>query len=182
MKKNKKTKIVCTIGPKTADKKSITKLIASGMTMARLNGSHNTLDWHKSTIRRIRDVDNYLPILFDLPGRKIRTSKDNGNYTFQENDSVIFTTDQSYKGKTKVVVNYSKLHLDLKAGDVILADDGTLKFEVIEVKANDIFCKANVSGVLKPAKGINVPYIKMSAPLVSAKDKKNIPPSLPISS
>ena len=64
-----KTKIVCTIGPKTADVQSIEKLIDSGMTMARLNGSHNTLDWHIGMIHLIREVDCYLPILFDLPGQ-----------------------------------------------------------------------------------------------------------------
>ena len=167
MTKKNKTKIVCTIGPKTEDVPSISRLIEAGMTMARLNGSHNNLDWHIAVIKRIREVDPYLPILFDLPGRKIRTSQSNKNLAFDKQDQVVFTTDQRYSGFNKVVINYEKLHLDLKAGDTLLADDGTLKFTVLEIRGVDIFCQADVSGVLKPAKGINVPYIKMSAPLVS---------------
>ena len=165
-----KTKIVCTIGPKTADVQSIEKLIDSGMTMARLNGSHNTLDWHIGMIHLIREVDCYLPILFDLPGRKIRTGKENQDCAFKKNDQICFTTDQNYQGSGKILVNYEKLHLDLKSGDTVLADDGTLKFSVISVQGKDILCLAEVTGVLKAAKGINVPYIKMSAPLVSEKD------------
>ncbi|MDB4188294.1 pyruvate kinase [bacterium] len=174
MTKKNKTKIVCTIGPKTEDVPSISRLIEAGMTMARLNGSHNNLDWHIAVIKRIREVDPYLPILFDLPGRKIRTSQSNKNLAFDKQDQVVFTTDQHYSGFNKVVINYEKLHLDLKAGDTLLADDGTLKFTVLEIRGVDIFCQADVSGVLKPAKGINVPYIKMSAPLVSEKDSARI--------
>ena len=139
-----------------------------------LNGSHNTLDWHISVIKRIREVDPYLPILFDLPGRKIRTSQGNEDLAFEKGDRVVFTTDQEYSGLDKVVVNYEKLHLDLKAGDNLLADDGTLKFTVSDIRSDDIVCRADVSGVLKPSKGINVPYIKMSAPLISDKDSARI--------
>lgn len=170
MKNKNKTKIVCTIGPKTDDSISIKKLIKNGMTMARLNGSHNTLDWHIRTIKLIRKIDPYLPIIFDLPGRKIRTAKSNQNYFFNKNETIIFTTNNKYKGNEKILVNYEKLHLDLKKRDTILADDGTLKFTVTSIKGNDIFCKSHLSGVLKPSKGINVPYIKMRSPLVSKKD------------
>ena len=174
MSNKNKTKIVCTIGPKTNDIKSIKKLIKSGMTMARLNGSHNTLDWHIDTIKVIRKIDPYLPIIFDLPGRKIRTAKNIQDLIFKKNDKVVFTTNQNYIGTEKVLVNYEKLHLDLNKGDTVLADDGTLKFIVTSVQGRDISCKACVSGILKAAKGINVPYIKMRSPLVSKKDSKNI--------
>jgi len=169
-----KTKIVCTIGPKTNDKSSIEKLIKSGMTMARLNGSHNSLEWHVETINLIRKVDPYLPILFDLPGRKIRTAKGNSDLCFNKNDVIVLTTDENNKSKNKVLVNYNKLHLDLQEGDTILADDGTLKFKVIAINGKDISCLTEVSGILKAAKGINVPYIKMRSPLVSDKDIANI--------
>ena len=57
MKNKNKTKIVCTIGPITDDPISIKKLIKNGMSMARLNGSHNTLDWHIRTIKLIRKME-----------------------------------------------------------------------------------------------------------------------------
>ena len=54
-KKINKTKIVATIGPKTANKKKLLQLFNAGMTIARLNGSHNTLEWHSNTIELIKN-------------------------------------------------------------------------------------------------------------------------------
>ena len=50
----KYTKIVATIGPETASPKKINSLYKAGMDVARLNGSHNSLEWHKKTINKLR--------------------------------------------------------------------------------------------------------------------------------
>ena len=50
---SQKTKIVATIGPNTANPSMLKKMYSAGMSLARLNGSHNTLDWHESTIKLI---------------------------------------------------------------------------------------------------------------------------------
>ena len=48
------TKIVATIGPETASTNKLKSLFKAGMDIARLNGSHNSLDWHREVIKRIR--------------------------------------------------------------------------------------------------------------------------------
>ena len=50
----KRTKIIATIGPNTANSKMLSKMYNAGMSIARLNGSHNTLDWHAKTIKLIK--------------------------------------------------------------------------------------------------------------------------------
>ena len=50
-----RTKIVATIGPKVSDRKNLIKLYKAGMAIARLNGSHNNLDWHEKTIKLLKD-------------------------------------------------------------------------------------------------------------------------------
>ena len=67
------TKIVATIGPATCRRDDLLALHKAGMSVARLNGSHNSLDWHQSTIELIQDLLPDVPILLDIPGRKIRT-------------------------------------------------------------------------------------------------------------
>ena len=67
----KKTKIVATIGPNTANKNSLKKMFAAGMTVARLNGSHNTLQWHQNVIKLIKETLPECPILLDIPGKKL---------------------------------------------------------------------------------------------------------------
>src|ERR1043165_2944165 len=128
----KRTKIVCTIGPRTESAEGIAALADAGMDIARLNGSHNTLDWHKATIARIRKVVPNVPILLDIPGRKIRTGTLAHEPTFAVGAIVVLTTDTSHDGRVKVPVNYAGLHNDLRADNVILADDGTLRFVVVK--------------------------------------------------
>ena len=50
----KRTKIVATIGPKTANANMLKKMYNAGMSLARLNGSHNSLKWHDETIKLIK--------------------------------------------------------------------------------------------------------------------------------
>ena len=51
---NRKTKIVATIGPKVANKTKLEEMYKTGMSVARLNGSHNNLDWHAKVINLIK--------------------------------------------------------------------------------------------------------------------------------
>ncbi|MCX5749193.1 MAG: pyruvate kinase [Candidatus Saganbacteria bacterium] len=169
-----KTKIVCTIGPASCDRKTLEKLAKAGMNVARLNGSHNTLDWHEKSIKLIRSVDKNIPILLDLPGRKIRTAKFKHTYKLKNGKTIIFTSVKGYKSSDKVAVNYSGLHRDLKRGNIILADDGTLKFRVVEVKGTNVFCRILTDGELKGGKGLNVPYVKVNTPLITEDDKRLI--------
>src|SRR5262249_5268125 len=69
-----RTPFICTIGQKVADAGSIRRLAASGMSIARVNGSHGTIDDVRALVRALkRDLPKGIPILLDLPGNKIRT-------------------------------------------------------------------------------------------------------------
>ena len=66
-----RTKIVATIGPKSANSNTLKMMYKAGMSLARLNGSHNSLDWHSNTKKLIRRVLPNFPILLDIPGKKL---------------------------------------------------------------------------------------------------------------
>ena len=167
-----KTKVIATIGPKTCSEIYIKKLCKAGMNVARLNGSHNILNWHLQTIKKLKKIVPAIPILFDMPGKKIRTCQLKHEPRFKKNDVIILTTDTGYKGTDKVPINKDDLHLYLKKNDTIFADDGTLCFVVIKISENDIYCRAKNSGKLKSAKGINVPHVKLGKDKLSIKEKK----------
>lgn len=169
-----KTRIVCTIGPTTCSEEALLGLYDRGMNVIRLNGSHNTKEWHREVIRRARNLLPNTPILLDLPGRKIRTTKLNLVHKFLANEEIILTTDPDTEDIGRVPVNYQYLHLDVKVGDKILADDGILEFSVKEISGQDIKLETKSAGELKSSKGINVPHVRVKTPLVNERDKELI--------
>jgi pyruvate kinase len=168
-----KVRIVATLGPKTNSKSIINELVLAGVNIFRLNGSHNTLSWHEKTIKRIQKIVPNIPILMDIPGKKIRTLMLKNEPSFNIGDEIILTTDLN-AGSGKVKVGYNRLHKDLSKGDVVLADDGTLKFYVKKIKNNDIYLIAETDGTLRSRKGINVPNIELNMPLVTNDDKEMV--------
>ena len=53
----RRTKIICTIGPKSSSTEMLATLAAGGMNVARLNMSHGDHEWHKTVINRIRKLN-----------------------------------------------------------------------------------------------------------------------------
>lgn len=169
-----RTRIVATIGPASSTPQILKEMASAGMGIARLNGSHNNLDWHRKTIELLRKTLPEVPILLDIPGRKIRTAQLQNEPSFKIGETIILTTDQIYSGTEKVLINNARLHEDLKPGDVIFADDGTLKFIVDSIDKTDIFCRAETPGQLKSRKGINVPYVQLRGQPVTNRDGEMI--------
>lgn len=167
-------KIVVTIGPAIADAKSLRALARAGLGLARLNGAHNTVDWHRQAIRTIRETLPETPILLDIPGNKIRVGTLAVAPRFAKGDTVILTTDPRHDGSRKVPLDDKTLHKYLKVGATILADDGTLRFTVKRIEGRDIHCKAETNGILQSAKGINVPNLVPRRSSVGARDRRLI--------
>lgn len=163
-------KIVATIGPRTDNAVAIRELLDAGMSVARLNGSHSDLAWHAAAIATLRTTAPTVPILFDIPGRKIRTRKLAHEPYFDVGDTIVLTTSDAYDGREKVPVDWIGLHEYVKRGDTIFADDGTIWFTVMKMEGSDIICRAETAGTLRSTKGINVPSIRMPAGPISARD------------
>ena len=173
----KKTKIVCTIGPKTESVETLKELLRTGMNMMRLNFSHGDHEEHGKRIQNFRQAKAETGIraalLLDNKGPEIRTIKLEGG-----KDAVIvagqyftITTDKTVIGNNKIVaVTYEGLTTDLKAGDTVLIDDGLLEFTVKEVVGNEVRCVAVNNGELGENKGVNLPNVAVNLPALSEKD------------
>ncbi len=166
--------VIATIGPVSNSPEKLIALHRAGMTVARLNGSHGSLEWHQGVIEVIRRTLPELPILLDIPGRKIRTTQLKTEPSFAVGDRLTLTTDLSYDGQLKVPVNYDQFHLRLRSGTRIYADDGTLSFIVEKIQDRDVVVIAETSGTLKSRKGINVPEINLGQQLVTPRDHEMI--------
>lgn len=168
------TRVVATIGPASDNAETLKKLHEAGMSVARLNGSHNKPEWHAETVKLLRNTVPDVPVLLDIPGRKIRTLQLAHEPSFKSGDTIILTTDISHDGLKKVPVGYDRLHEKLSTGDGVFADDGTLSFVVEKIQGRDIYLRANMDGTLRSRKGINVPGIDLGQSLVTDKDRAMI--------
>lgn len=169
MNKMRKTKIVVTIGPQSLEEGMIEKLNFAGMDIARLNGSHNSLEWHRNAIEIIRKKAPKLPILIDLPGKKIRTLE--VSLDLQIGSRFLLTNNITVISDVPMVgTNYPDLARAIKVGTIFYADDGTLKFQVIDSSKNGILCESLSIGTLKSKKGLNFPQQLLNIPPVRERD------------
>ncbi|MCE0494151.1 pyruvate kinase PykF [Vibrio salinus] len=177
----KKTKIVCTIGPKTESLEKLTELVEAGMNVMRLNFSHGDYEEHGNRIKNFRQVmantGKTLAILLDTKGPEIRTIKLEGgkDVDLVAGQEFTFTTDSSVIGdKNKVAVTYADFASDLSVGNTILVDDGLLEMEVIGLTDKEVKCTVLNNGALGENKGVNLPGVKVSLPALSEKDKNDL--------
>lgn len=177
----KKTKIVCTIGPKTESVETLKTLLQSGMNVMRLNFSHGDYEEHGARIVNFRQAKKETGIraalLLDTKGPEIRTIKLEGgkDVSIVAGQTFTFTTDKTVIGnQSKVAVTYEGFARDLKAGDMVLVDDGLLAMTVTKVSGNEVECVAENSGDLGENKGINLPNVKVNLPALAEKDIEDL--------
>ncbi|MFO6425140.1 pyruvate kinase PykF [Motilimonas sp. KMU-193] len=177
----RKTKIVCTIGPKSESKEMLTKLVANGMNVMRLNFSHGDFDEHGGRINTIREVSELtgkkVAILLDTKGPEIRTIKlEGGNdVALVAGQEFSLTTDASVVGNNKVVaVTYPGLTKDLSVGNTVLLDDGLIALKVVAITDTEVKCEVQNNGELGENKGVNLPGVSVKLPALSEKDKADL--------
>ena len=170
---NNLTKIIATIGPASCDKRNIKKIVNSDISVVRLNGSHNTLAWHKKTIADIRSLNKNIPILFDIPGEKIRIDKQLEDIIFFKGDRIIFSKTKIKKDKNVILTN-DKFYKNIKLSMRFSADDGNLIFKVKKISKTYVEVISLNNGKLTSRKGINIPnlFSGVENNTISIKQKK----------
>ena len=176
----KKTKIICTLGPNADDEAVMRQLVVNGMDVARFNFSHGDHGEHKKRFRLWREVaeEEGIPVaaLLDTKGPEIRTGtlKDGKKITLTAGNEIILTTEEIAGDERMIHINYSGLHEDVAAGNVILIDDGLIELSVERVEKERIHCRIINGGELGERKGVNVPNVKIKLPALTDKDKEDI--------
>ncbi len=175
----KRTKIICTIGPACSDEATLTGMIQAGMNVARLNFSHGTYEEHLARIELIRTVRDKLglpvPILLDTKGpeyriRTFRTHK----VMVEEGQRFVFTTRDVEGDENCVSVSYKNLAAELNVGDIILVNDGLVKFRVREKTETDLICDTLIGGELSDRKSMSFPDKVLHQVYLSEQDKADL--------
>jgi len=177
----RRTKILTTLGPATDSPKVMAEMIRAGADVVRVNFSHGKAEEHANRVRMVREaaqaVGKWVGVLGDLQGPKIRIERfAEGRVQLTEGDE--FALDVSLgreDGTARAVgVAYKNLPNDVRAGDVLLLNDGQIVLEVLSVTGPRIETKVVVGGELSDHKGINRQGGGLSAGALTDKDRADV--------
>jgi pyruvate kinase len=173
------TKIVATLGPSTSETEVLTRLIAAGVNVVRLNFSHGKAEDHIGRAQVVREIAAKLAlpvaIMVDLQGPKIRVGKfEKNKVNLNPGQHFILDANCEVGNEERVGLDYKELPNDVTPGAVLLLDDGRLVLDVERVVGSEIHTKVRVGGVLSNNKGINRQGGGLSAPALTAKDMEDI--------
>ena len=169
------TKIVATLGPASSSQDVLTRMLAAGVDVVRLNFSHGTAADHEQRARLVRGaaaaLGREVAVMADLQGPKIRIGKlAEGKIALKAGQGFVLDADCELGNAERAGLDYKELPRDVEPGAVLLLDDGLIRLHVESVAGNQIMTRVEVGGILSNNKGINRLGGGLTAPALTAKD------------
>jgi pyruvate kinase len=175
----RKVKIVATVGPSCSDVASLSRLVAAGVNVFRMNFSHGSHEEHEARYRAIREIEaqsgSPLGVLVDLQGPKLRLG-------VLPDDGIAIAPGQQLRlglaadadDAALIELPHPEILAVLSAGSTLLVDDGRVKLEVLECDGKQALVKVIAGHSLSSRKGINVPDIELPIPSMTPKDREDV--------
>ena len=167
--------IVCTIGPASRRMSVLERMAKSGMTIARLNLAHGSLDEHRRDIRTLAKVSarvgKKIRILMDLPGPKIRIGELRAQPVMLKTGREVTLTTRRVLGTGRLIpVVFERLPKSVSRGGTIYINDGFIQLEVLAISGTEVRCRVIIGGAVLSRKGVNLPGAKILDDAVSDED------------
>ncbi|MFC4254165.1 pyruvate kinase [Altererythrobacter xixiisoli] len=177
--RNRKVKILATIGPTSCDPDVMRRLFRAGADAFRFNMSHGDHEFHARNFATVRALEKQfnrpIAILCDLQGPKLRVG------TFADGQAIIghgarfaFDRDPTPGDATRVFLPHPELFNLLDKGQRLLINDGKIRLRVVDARPEQILCQAEVGGVISDRKGVNVPDVEVPIPALTEKDRRDL--------
>jgi len=172
-----KTKIVCTIGPASDDRRVLERMIRKGMDIARLNFAHGDFESHARSIERIRAAASKackrVAIMADLPGPKMRVGILATEPIQLVRGRMITLTSRDVLGDSeRISVSFPGLSSAAHPGSVIFLNDGFIRLKVEETSEDEVRCRVVVGGELRSHKGVNLPGADLGISAITDDDRR----------
>lgn len=179
MRRQRKAKIVATLGPASTDIDVIRQLFEAGADVFRLNFSHGSHDDHKRRYDAVRQVEaetgRPIAVLADLQGPKLRIGTfAAGKVAVKAGDAFVLDSDPSPGDATRVHLPHPELFRVAAPGQSLLIDDGKVQLKIEAVASGSIATRVVNHGTLSDRKGVNVPDAVIPIPALTEKDRKDL--------
>lgn len=179
MRRNRKTKILATLGPASNTHEHIRTLFMAGADMFRINMSHTpheTLARLVGVVRRVEtEVGRPIGILVDLQGPKLRLGKlPGGERMLETGGRIALVRSETSDDPDILPIPHAEIFAALKPGAFILIDDGKVRLKVDEISAQNMSATIVQGGMVKNHKGVNLPDTLLPIPALTAKDRSDL--------
>ncbi len=172
-----KTAIVATLGPASADVKTVRQLMDAGVRTFRLNFSHGEPDTHRSMLAAVRSAAREVPfavsVMGDLCGPKIRLCPIDPDGGLIEPGRTVLIHRRLEVGRPDAFSTSLPELIDrVQLGQRILLDDGAIVLQVVGKKAEILECRVLVGGPVRSRKGVNLPDTDLGIPAITPRDRQ----------
>ena len=179
MRRNRRVKIVATLGPASNNEETMRRLFHAGADVFRVNMSHATHEGLREAhgiVRKLEiEASRPIGILVDLQGPKLRIGKfDSGAIRLTEGDILSFVRREAIGGLGRVQLPHPEIFEAVKQGHTLLLDDGKFRLRVVEASDVRIDAEVMTSGVLGSRKGISLPDTVLPLRALTDKDRADV--------
>ncbi|WP_375459387.1 pyruvate kinase [uncultured Enterovirga sp.] len=183
MRRERRTRIVATLGPASSDHDSIARLFVAGADVFRINMSHTSHDRMREFVGIIRAIetayDRPIAILADLQGPKLRLGAfANGKETLEVGASFVLDQDPAPGDANRVHLPHPEILAALAVGDTLLIDDGKVRLVTAECSPSRAVTTVVVGGTVSDRKGVSVPDTTIQVSAMTAKDRSDLEAAL----
>ena len=177
MKRQRRTKIIATIGPSSCQPAQLEKLVTAGADVFRINMSHSSHEDMRTYVAALRKLESKLgpiAILADLQGPKLRISSlAEGQVRIEKGQRIVFDANHAPGTKDRVGLLHPEIYAAAEPGHTLLIDDGKLNLRIIEVQPGRMIVEVVTGGILSSRKGVNLPDAILPLGSMTLKDRED---------
>ncbi|MBB3952157.1 pyruvate kinase [Aureimonas jatrophae] len=179
MKRNRRVKILATLGPASNDEAMIRKLHEAGADVFRINMSHADHDTMRETVARIRRVEaavgHPIAILADLQGPKLRVGKFvDGKVDLHVGDEITLDDNPEPGNASRVFLPHPEILEAVQPGHRLLIDDGKLQLVAVAADGRSIRCRVVAGTRISDRKGVSLPDTTLATGALTEKDRRDL--------
>ena len=183
MRRQRRTKVVATLGPASSSRAVISRLFAAGADVFRINMSHTTHERMRELVETIRAVEaeckRPIGILVDLQGPKLRLGSFKNDFAEIDNgQDFVLDHDPAPGDATRVNLPHPEIFAAIKPGDTLLIDDGKLRLTATQADAQRIVTRVKIGGKISSRKGVSLPDTVVPVAALTPKDLADLEAAL----
>lgn len=183
MRRQRRVKIIATLGPASPDEAAIERLFEAGADVFRINMSHSTPDQMREMVHMIRAVERTqgrpIAALVDLQGPKLRIGTfEQDMVRLEKGGTFVLDSDPAPGNGERVHVPHPEVLASLERGHRLLLDDGRIRLVIVDTSPGRVMTEVEVGGKLTARKGLNLPDTVIAMPALTPKDYKDLEAAL----